>query len=260
MISMSKYTVSGPSRIPWRVWLDVLGASVFSATRSPHSDGKRIWDSLRPPAILTGAEHLPAEGPYVVVANHFNGPGIWVGLPAALIAYAVGMRTPAAAIRGVGVAAYRDYRLAGVIPIPEVVTSSVFARFYGVYDIILMPPKLDGPRARSAGVRRILGALRCGDVVILFPEGQNVVNFTMRTLQPGVGHLLRLAAKLRAAVVPAAVAHSAGAIMLSFGPPIEFSHRAGREEIESLIGSRIARMLPAVQQGAYACDHATLLT
>jgi hypothetical protein len=248
---MSTYTLSGPSRIPLAVWAAVLAAAMTGRQRRPLTDGDAIWRAIAPPVVLSGEEWLPASGPYVVVANHLNGPGVWVGLAAGLIASVVGKATPNAAIRGVGVAAYRDFKLWSRIRVPDGLTEILFQRFYAVYDIIRMPHASEGAGARSAAVRAILAALRHGHVVILFPEGGNVSNFRMRPIQPGVGDLLRLAARTGAPIVPIAVAPLATTFELRVGKPLAVQQDANRDDIEEATGRAIANMMPADLRGPY---------
>jgi 1-acyl-sn-glycerol-3-phosphate acyltransferase len=218
---------------------------------SPHVAGVAIRASIKPPVALSGEKHLPIQGPYIVVANHLNGPGVWVGLPAALIAASIGDRSPTAPIRVVGVAAYRDFQVLQV-PISPAITELVFKRFYNVFGIIRMPHITEGATRRSGAVRQILAALRAGDVVILFPEGRNVHNFVMRRFQPGVGDLIRLAAKSGVPVIPAAIAPRHGSFTVSFLPAFEVSGNANGKHIEQSLGMTVAAHLPAVLRGPFA--------
>lgn len=247
---MSNYTLRGPSRISMRVWVTVLVAALLSLNRSPARDGSAVWDAIEPPVQLTGEEHLPPTGPYIVIANHLNGPGIWVGLAAALVAHVIGAQSNSN-IRGVGIAAYRDFRLWGRIPVSDRLTEILFERFYRIYDIIRMPHAGEGPGARSGATRRILGALAKGEVVILFPEGGNVRNFVMRNVQPGVGGLLRIAFKGNIPVIPVAIAPMQDSFQISIGAPLSIMHDQRREDIELLTGRAIAAMLPGALRGPY---------
>ena len=147
-------------------------------------------------------------------------------------------------------AAYQDFRLLGV-RIPDRFTEFVFRRFYAIYDIIRMPRKEEGAAARSHAVRRILQALNSGHVVILFPEGQNVQNFVMRELQPGVGDLVRLAAKNGTPVITIAVAPDGRSFAVSVGAQCDIDQTAGSSEIEEYLGRSIASMLPEQLRGPY---------
>lgn len=247
---MSKYNVAGPSRIPLSVWAKAVLAAAFGFRRSPHREGRDIWNSLRPRGNISGLEHLPANRPFVVVANHFNGPGIWVGLAGGLLAYALGDAVPGATVTGVGVASYRNFKL-GPLPVSSKVTEFVFGRFYRVYGVIRMPNVGEGAFARSGGVRVILRALKRGDIVVLFPEGRNVTNFVMRPIEPGVGDLLRLAVKAGAAIIPAAIWRDNDAFSVAFGPPIPIEPDTRRDEAEALTGNHIAQMLPPAFRGEY---------
>jgi 1-acyl-sn-glycerol-3-phosphate acyltransferase len=249
---MSKYTLKGPSRIPVSVWIAVFAAAIIGRRRSPWQDGERVWRSIEPPVTLSGEDRLPVHGPYIVIVNHLNGPGIWVGLSAALVAGVIGRATPAVAIRGVGVSAYRSFKLWRRIPIPDSFTEALFRRFYAVYDIIRMPHVSEGAGARSGSVRRILGALKRGHVVILFPEGGNVSDFRMRPIQPGVGDLLRLAVKSGASVLPVAVAPAGRTFSISIGEPIVIVSQWDRAKVEAVTGRAIADMLPVELRGPFA--------
>jgi len=247
---MSNYTFLQPSRIQPAVWGAVLWAALLGRKRSPREDGLAVRSGLRPAVSVAGRENLPASGPYVVVANHLNGPGVWVGVAAALIAAGIGDRSPDAVIRGVGVAAYRDFKI-GFLPVPDGVTDFLFGRFYEVYGIIRMPRVTEGASARSGAVRAILSALRQGHIVLLFPEGRNVDNFRMRLFQPGVGDLIRLAGKAGAPAIPVAVAPVDGTFSVTFLPAMVVEPLASRERIEAEMGKIIAAALPVELRGAY---------
>jgi 1-acyl-sn-glycerol-3-phosphate acyltransferase len=249
---MSNYTLAGPSRISYSVWARVLVAAVLGRRRSPAVDGELVWRGISPPVLLTGdVDGLP-NGPCVIAANHLNGPGIWVGLGAALIAAVLGRETPNAMIRGVGVAAYRDFKLWGFVPISDSITRFAFRRFYVVYGIIRMPHVSEGANRRSSAVRSILAALRKGEVIILFPEGRNVENFVMREIQPGVGDLLRLVTRMDVPVVPIALAPTGATFSLTIGSRLNTLVDASGQEIEMHLGRTLAAMLPAQLRGPYA--------
>jgi 1-acyl-sn-glycerol-3-phosphate acyltransferase len=249
---MSKYTLKRPSRIPISVWIAVIVAAILGRKRSPAKDGDHVWQSIEPPVALSGEDRLPVLGPYVVVGNHLNGPGIWVGLSAALIAAAIGRRAPGIAIRGVGVSAYRDFKLWSRIRIPDGFTEFLFRRFYAVYDIIRMPHVTEGAGPRSGAVRRILAGLKRGDIVILFPEGGNVSDFRMNPIQPGVGDLLRLLAKSGVGILPVAVAPVGTTFSVNIGMQIQILPQWDRAEVEAVTGRAIAIMLPEELRGPFA--------
>src|SRR5207253_7424152 len=50
---------------------------------------------MRPVPRVIGVRNIPDEGPFVLVANHFEGPGIWIGWTAALLTHAVARARPA---------------------------------------------------------------------------------------------------------------------------------------------------------------------
>jgi 1-acyl-sn-glycerol-3-phosphate acyltransferase len=251
---MSKYILSGPSRIPAHVWVDVVGSAVLGLRRSPARDAARVWTATRPPVALTGIENLPEAGPYVIIANHMNGPGVWVGFTAALITAVVERASPGAVIRTVGVAAYRDFRLFGVIAVPDAVTAFVFERFYRVYGVINMPYSAAGTEARGGGVRRILKSVKDSDVVILFPEGGNVSDFRMKAIQSGVGDLFRMLSRWKVPIVPISVFPEGDTFSVSVGRQLQISESTEATEIEQCAGYSIATMLPPELRGPFAED------
>lgn len=247
---MSKYTLSRPSRIPWNILLGVLWSALLEQKRDAAEDGKRLLRSLSPEPTVTGLGNLPESGPYVIIANHMNGPGIWVGVAAALIAGTVGdfSRT---SVRGVGVNAYRNFRLGNLIPVPDTLTGWLFSRFYAVYDVIVMPHAREPVASRSQAIRKILSSLKKGDVVILFPEGGNVVDFRMRQFRAGVGDLLKMVARLNIYVVPIAIWPVAGTFSIVIGEPLSTSTESSAAAVETDAGRRIAALLPQEYRGAF---------
>ncbi|HZT95686.1 MAG TPA: 1-acyl-sn-glycerol-3-phosphate acyltransferase [Chloroflexota bacterium] len=248
---MSKYTVHGPSGIPLAIWLSAVAAALLGRTRSASADGDAIWSSLPRSPRIVDAHHIPAHGPLIVCCNHYNGPGVWVGLPAALMIRALTLARSQSDIDTVGVSAYDNFRLLG-IPIPRGLTAFVFARFYRVYQVIAMPNARAGAAPRAAAVRMVIGALKRGRVVILFPEGGNVRNFVMRPVSPGVGSLLLLAARLGATIIPAGIYRDAGgAYCMTFGVPLHLK-KTTPEAVELQVGSAIAGLLPPALRGPHA--------
>lgn len=249
---MSNYTLAGPSRIPYLVWVRVLTSALLAKRRSPAIDGESVWHDITPPILLVGEVDSLPNGPCVIAANHLNGPGIWVGLGAALIAAVLGRKDPNVVIRGVGVAAYRDFKLGGFVPIPDALTRFIFRRFYAVYGIIGMPHISEGASPRSGAVRSILAALRKNEIVILFPEGRNVENFVMREIQPGVGDLLILATRMNVPIVTIAMAPSGTTFSVTIGSRMNIPVVGSGHEIETLLGHSLADMLPAPLRGPYS--------
>jgi hypothetical protein len=249
---MVKFTLSAPSRIPLRLWLAAVVATAIGQRRSPWRDGTTLWHSLKPEPVVLGTEYIPTAGPLLVVANHYNGPGIWVGLAGALLAKVVGDARPHVPIRGIGVAAYENFRLFGWLPVPDVVTRVLFARFYRAYSMVPMARATANPMARGLAVRHIIAALRAGETVLMFPEGGNVPNFAMQPLRAGVGDFLRLVIRANVPIIPAAVFEECGRFTIAFGPPLELSPTASTMALEEQAGRAIAALLPHRFRGVYA--------
>ncbi|HEX3731107.1 MAG TPA: 1-acyl-sn-glycerol-3-phosphate acyltransferase, partial [Opitutaceae bacterium] len=131
----------------------------------------RAAAGLRYRVRAVGAERVPAAGGAILIANHLSYADVVV----------LQLATP----RPLRFLGYEDeespwffralFRLAGVIPI--------------------------SPRHPTAGMRRALAALRRGELLCLFPEGQIARTGTLQGLKRGFAILARQAG---APVVPAA--------------------------------------------------------
>lgn len=117
---------------------------------------------------IEGAEHLPANGSFAVVANHashFDAPVLLAALPLAKIHHAF----PAAA---------SDYFFTNV---PKLAFSAVVMN--------AMPfDRKENPRQSIDLCRRVLEAP--GNILILFPEGTRSLDGTIGRFKPGIGFLV----------------------------------------------------------------------
>lgn len=249
---MSKYRIPHPSHIPLRLWILAFWSAIVGRRRSPCTDGAIVWRSLTPSPVMLGTSNVPASGPFLVCANHYNGPGVWVGLASGLLSYTLDVAAPGNRVRNVGVASYRNVRIFGRLPFPSTWTEPIFERFYAVYDVIRMPNDSKGALARGAAVRSVVRALRTGAVVIMFPEGGNVENFAMRKLQPGIGGLAMLVSRSQIPVLPAAVYSDGNRFVVSVGPAFSLSTSDTADQVEDRLGHAIAQLLPNASRGVYA--------
>lgn len=206
---------------------DVAAPLLYRALRAPAREVLRRWFDLR----ITGLEHLPAQGPYIVAANHHNyidGIVLGVAVPAP-IAFLVMPRV---------------YRATPLHP--------PFHRHMGSIPIHLERPDV-------AALRHALGALERGRVVGIFPEGP----FSVRgRLEPGLPGVALLALRSGAPVVPAGIRGTYEALVgrrfyvprrhplsVSFGAPCVFAApegartRQARERVTERIMADIAALL-----------------
>lgn len=154
-----------------------------------------------------GGEHVPCEGPVVVLCNHQSN----------LDPILVGIACP----RQLSFLA-RDTLFVGW-----------FAWLIRSFDAI--PIDRDG--TSLGGIRATLGRLKKGDAVLLFPEGTRTRNGELQKLKPGFAALVR---RSSATIVPAAMDGAFAAMPrgVEFPRPVkialQFGHSIRPDEIETL--------------------------
>lgn len=229
---------------PWHLVIPV-GIALWGGERSFARDCADLVGRIEPPPLTTGLEHIPVDGPVMVVANHFQRPGLWIGWAGAVLTAAIGSR------RGTDPAVH--WLATGSIQLlqrsrrgPEIpLTRGLLRRVARLYSMSALPL---GDRAERAAVLRAwLRWLLRGEVIGIFPEGLAGKSDHLRRPEPGFEMLLRVAKRAGAAVVPAGIHESDGRMVVAFGPPVS----GGAE----LVMREIARLLPASMHGPYAaCD------
>ncbi len=221
-----------------------LGASLPSAERAVAPDGERLPPLYGPLRAGTrrllealfdlevpGLERLPADGPYIVAANHHN--------------YLDGIVLCAALPRRISFLVMpRVYHATRLHPLVH--------RWAGSIPLNLARPD-------AGAIRHALGILERGGVVGIFPEGPFSVCGRLERGQPGVA---LLALRSGAPVVPIGIQGTYQALVgrrlyvprrhplrVCIGAPRAFAaarqagHRATREEVTRRIMADIAALL-----------------
>jgi len=200
---------------------------VYQALRASARSALARWFDLR----IEGLEHLPAEGSYIVAANHHN--------------YLDGVVLGAALPRPIAFLVMpRVWRATPLHPLLHRQIGSIL---------------LDLERPGVSALRRALRALDTGRVVGIFPEGPFSVCGRLERGLPGVG---LLALRAGVPVVPAGIRGTFQAlagrrgyiprrhpIAVSFGPARRFARdpgagRLARVRITQRIMDDIATLLP----------------
>ena len=180
---------------------------------------------------LEGREHIPARGPYIIVANHTD----WKDPPAIELCFGVCIRFMA-----------------------KIEAFGVF--FVGG----LMRGKGCFPVRRGEGDRRAvitsLQVLKSGNPLGFFPEGTRSRDGVLQRAHPGVAFLAKRSA---APILPVGVTGTRQAralrsdIRVRVGAPFRYEDlglgaAASDQEIADAIMRRIAALLPAELRGDYA--------
>ncbi len=182
---------------------------------------------------VIGREHVPANGPYIIAANHIN----WKDPPAVSIA----LGTP---IRWMAKIEVFDLPILGFV-------------LRGIGNFSIRRGESDR-RAVGLAIRVLEAGLPLG----VFPEGHRSEQRTLLRGQPGIA---LLAERSDALIVPCGIAGTPAAmprvprrtdIILRFGAPFRFSDlpaevRADRRATADAIMTRIAELLPPEMRGVY---------
>jgi 1-acyl-sn-glycerol-3-phosphate acyltransferase len=203
-----------------------------------------LWRLLFPPVRFVvslfarteviGREHVPAGGPYIIVANHIN----WKDPP--MVSIALG--TP---IRWMAKIEVFDYFFIGFL-------------LRGIGNFAVRRGESD-----RRSVQLALQVLAKGLPLGVFPEGHRSEDRALLRGRPGIS---LLADRTDAPIVPCAIVGTPTArpriprrteVTLSFGAPFRFSDlpaevRKDRQASADAIMLRIAKLLPPEMRGAYA--------
>jgi hypothetical protein len=214
-----KNLVSYP--VPWDL---VFGLTPHLANRTARNITDftaRIVERMQPPPRIEGLEKLPGDARFVLAANHYQRPGLWILHTAAAITQAVvrryGEEDPP--VRWIVTANWPPWRLGPwTIPSPGDRLLPKVADALQCYPVSFAGAN---PEYTARSVRRILKDARVIRRPIgIFPEGVAGSAGVLTEPLEGVERLLGHLAKHGWPVVPCGVSEGGGRLLLRFGDPV----------------------------------------
>ncbi|MGQ9571739.1 MAG: hypothetical protein ACUVV3_00905 [Dehalococcoidia bacterium] len=237
--------------------LRFIWAVLRGRRRNLAADVEATLMAARPKPHVLNDHYVPAEGPFVLVANHYERPGLKVFWGGMLASHAVARRrTTQRSLRWLMTSEWYNFRL-GPIPVPVWALRWLFRRIAQVYGLVIGPRAPERRVGRAAALRTILGVVRDRQEAIgLFPEGRG--SGKLIEPWPGVGLFLLSLSERGIPIVPAGIFEEKGRLIASFGPPfaIRLLPSADKTERDRLasrqVMAAIGRLLPRELWGAYA--------
>jgi 1-acyl-sn-glycerol-3-phosphate acyltransferase len=237
--------------------LRFVWAVLRGRTRSLPADVETTLMAARPKPQARNDQHIPAEGPFVLVANHYERPGLKVFWGGMLASHAVAQRrTSQKSLRWLMTSEWYNFRL-GPLPVPVWALRWLFRRLAQVYGLVIVPRAAERRVGRAAALRTILNVVRDGEEAIgLFPEA--IGTGQLREPMPGVGSFLFSLSNRGIPILPVGIFEEEGRLIASFGPPFLMQVPRGVEkgERERLASQQvmvaIGRLLPRELWGVYA--------
>lgn len=244
-------------RLPWRLALPLGRDVALGRSRPFAADCAALVAAAPQQPVVSGREQIPKDGPFVLIANHLEGSGLWIGWGAAVLTTAVAsVRADPAPIHWL---VLRDMDRSRVRGLKRLIpaTSWAFARVARAWSMVALP-RDGGPATRGSAVRTLLrlalkAPLGKGRPIGLFPEGERGDLGRLGEAAPGAGPLLALLARGGVPALPAGLWLEGNRIHARFGSVLRVT---GRESATLEAMQAIATLLPQRMRGCYASDKA----
>lgn len=206
--------------IPWDVVFSLTPHIWHGTQMSVHQFTSEIVSRIHPTPLIEGCENLPSNPRFVLVANHYQRPGLWIAHSASIITQAIrshyGLDDPP--MRWVVTANWPPWKVGPWrIPSPGDWLLPRVAKALSCYPVAFAGTN---PRSTARLLRRLLrDAITIDRPIALFPEGTAGVAGQWSPALPGVGRLLHQLAKLGLPVQPVAISEQ-DRFIIRFAPPL----------------------------------------
>ncbi|MGN6482796.1 MAG: hypothetical protein ACTHMX_00195 [Thermomicrobiales bacterium] len=236
-----------------------LWAFLRRKRRSAWTEAATLIEGLEKPPVVTGLEHVPADGAIAFLPNHYERKdAVWVGWGAMALTAAVAQRRNPAnpgRFHWVMTDTWADCYV-GPFHVNPRYLSWVLKGFGDIYGIIRMPahdmPNHDQQRGRSAGaLLEIFDVLKQGDIVALHPEAGGFETL----IQPprGAGRVVACLDRRKVALIPVGVYEEDDRLHVNIGKPFARGAFDGLNDRQAadLTMLTIAALVPEATRGVY---------
>ncbi len=254
-------------RLPTSWFMEMGRAMLTNSPRSIAADSAFGLSQLPLPPQITGTEHIPRAGSFVLVSNHYQRLDLWIGWSGAVLIDAV--------------ARHRDQPIAfhyittdrarlGRFTLPG--TRWIIQRVANVWGLVLVTPPtiarehVEGQRFALLRILRLLKHSTTPVCIGVMPEGDEGNTFGLKEALPGSGRSLLALSRRGLPLVPAAVWEVDGQLHAQFGAPLSLTANSiamndvdTDSALRTTVMQHIAALLPIALRGQFGeVTHGTL--
>ena len=207
--------------VPWDLVFGLWPHMLHRTPTSVDAFSAGIVARLQPQPLMEGLENLPRSPRFVLAANHYQRPGLWIMHAASVLTQAIrqhyGPGDPP--VRWMVTANWPPLKMGPLrIPSPGDILLPRVADALACYPVSFARTN---PAYTARSLRRILREAPTLERPLgLFPEGVAGVAGQLTDPIPGVDRLLARLAKHGLPVQPAAISEGQGRLIVRFGPTI----------------------------------------